>query len=201
VKQDGQDNRDICQELRDFLFGCHQPDLDFEIQLSATERGDAVSWPKLNVELGDLNRAANDYAELQARAEAIGPRAIEEVHRIIATHGSMGYPVAVSVVTGLARRQAAVDAQAVRFGEHSRRFTEHAAAYTAQDHENALRYDAPAVMLDTAVAQTPHLVAPSGYIIWCTPADLVPGFICEFLGEDRGITWRHSPIDITGGMP
>jgi hypothetical protein len=189
------------QDERRFRAGCQEPDLHFENQLSANERGDAVWGPQLNVELGDLHRAAGDYAELQARAAAIGPRSVEEVQRIIATHGPVGYPVAVGVVTGLARRQAAVDAQAVRFGEHGRLLTEHAAAYAAQDHENALRYDAPADILDTAAAQVPHLMPPSGYIIWCTPADLVSGFICEFLGEDGGITWRHSPIDITGGMP
>lgn len=56
----------------------------------------------------------------------------------------------------------------------------------------------------TALAVAPNQVAlqpPAGYIIWCTPATLVPGFICEFLQSDGSIIWRHSPIDITGGMP
>ncbi|EUA65508.1 MULTISPECIES: hypothetical protein [Mycobacterium] len=53
-----------------------------------------------------------------------------------------------------------------------------------------------------AVAADPvALQPPGGYIIWCTPATAVPGFICEFLQSDGSIIWRHSPIDITGGMP
>ncbi|WP_139803398.1 hypothetical protein [Mycobacterium avium] len=53
-----------------------------------------------------------------------------------------------------------------------------------------------------AVAADPvALEPPAGYIIWCTPATAVPGFICEFLQSDGSIIWRHSPIDITGGMP
>jgi Excreted virulence factor EspC, type VII ESX diderm len=156
---------------------------------------------KLNVNPADLQRVAGDYAEIQAHAAAVGPQTVEEVRRIIATHGPMGYPVALGVATGLARRQAALDAQAARFGEHSQRFTEHAATYATEDRDAAHRYNCPADLLDTAAAEAPYLTPPTGYIIWCTPADLVSGFICEFMGEDGGITWRHSPIDITGGMP
>lgn len=45
------------------------------------------------------------------------------------------------------------------------------------------------------------LSPPAGYIIWCTPSTMATGFICEFLQSDGSIIWRHSPIDITGGMP
>jgi len=156
---------------------------------------------RLDVNPADLQRAAENYAELQARATALGPHAAEEVQRIIATHGAIGYPLAVGVVAGLAQRQAALDAKAADFATYSQRFTEHAAAYTNQYHDNARRYHAPTELLDTAIAQAPPQHPPDGYIIWCTPATLGSGFICEFMGEDGGITWRHSPLDITGGMP
>ncbi len=41
------------------------------------------------------------------------------MNRIIASHGPMGYPVAVGVVTGMARRQAALEAKAADFGQYS----------------------------------------------------------------------------------
>lgn len=47
------------------------------------------------------------------------------------------------------------------------------------------------------IALKPH----AGYIIWCTPSTTVGGYICEFLQDDGSIIWRHSPVDITGGMP
>lgn len=65
----------------------------------------------LNANPADLLNAADDYIELQTRAAAISPQAVEEVPRIIASHGPMGYPVAVGIVTSLARRQAALDAK------------------------------------------------------------------------------------------
>ena len=34
-----------------------------------------------------------------------------------------------------------------------------------------------------------------------TPSTIVGGYTCEFLQSDGSIIWRHSPIDITGGMP
>ena len=52
---------------------------------------------KLDVNLPDLSRVADDYAELQTAAAAISPQTVDEVQRIIATHGPMGYPVAVFV--------------------------------------------------------------------------------------------------------
>lgn len=97
---------------------------------------------KLNVNLPDLSQAADSYAELQARAAAIGPRALEEVNRVIASHGVMGYPVAVGVVAGLARRQGPLDAQTAQFGLYSTRFHEHIAAYSSADQEAARRFDA-----------------------------------------------------------
>lgn len=93
----------------------------------------------LNVNPADLHKAADDYAELRARAAAIGPQAVDEVNRIIATHGVMGYPVAVGVVAGLARRQAQVEAKAAQFGVYSERFTEHGATYVSEDKAGAAR--------------------------------------------------------------
>ena len=107
---------------------------------SSGPRGDVVG--KLDVNLPDLSRAAADYAELQTRASAIGPQAVEEARRIIATHGPMGYPVAVGVVAGLGRRQGALDALTAQFGAYSARFDQHVATYSSEDLEAARRFDA-----------------------------------------------------------
>jgi hypothetical protein len=95
---------------------------------------------KLDVNPADLNNVAGQYAELQTAAAAIGPQAVDEVNRIIATHGAMGYPVAVGVVAGLARRQAQVEGKAADFGRYAERFNEHAAAYQSGDLDGANRY-------------------------------------------------------------
>ena len=95
---------------------------------------------KLDVTPADLNNVADQYAELQTAAAAIGPQAVDEVNRIIATHGAMGYPVAVGVVAGLARRQAQVEDKAADFGVYAARFREHAATYQTGDLEGAVRY-------------------------------------------------------------
>jgi hypothetical protein len=97
---------------------------------------------KLDVNPADLNNVAGQYAELQTAAAAIGPQAVDEVNRIIASHGAMGYPVAVGVVAGLARRQAQVEGKAADFGRYAERFNEHAAAYQSGDLEGATRYQA-----------------------------------------------------------
>ena len=63
-----------------------------------------------------MSRAADGYTELQTAAAAINPQAVDEVNLIIATHGPMGYPVAVGVVAGLARRQVPLEAKAAAEG-------------------------------------------------------------------------------------
>lgn len=95
---------------------------------------------KLDVNPADLINVSEQYAQLQTRVAAIGPQAVDEVNRVITTHGAMGYPMAVGVAAGLARRQAAVEAKAAQFGVYSRRFTEHAAAYVSEDEDGAGRY-------------------------------------------------------------
>lgn len=97
---------------------------------------------KLNVEYSDLSRVSGEYAELQAQAAALSPLAAEEAQRIIASHGPMGYPVAVGVVAGLARRDARVQAKASDFGQYSERFLEHEATYRDADHAGAQGYSA-----------------------------------------------------------
>lgn len=88
---------------------------------------------ELNVNPDQLQVVADQYVALQARTAAIGPLAAEEVQRVIATHGAMGYPVAVGVVSSLTHAQGDVEAKAADFGAYSRRFTEHAATYRAHD--------------------------------------------------------------------
>ena len=154
---------------------------------------------QLNVNPADLLRAAADYTELQARAAAISPQAVAEVQRISATHGPMGYPVAVGVVTNLARRQAALDTKAAQFGQYSQRFTEHAATYASQDHEAAKIYGAPADMFDIAENRIDLGPLPQGRVI-CTEINL-GGFACsEFLPGGMIYHWL-SPADLTGHWP
>jgi hypothetical protein len=154
--------------------------------------------PHLNVNPADLLRVADDYTELQARAAAIGPRAVEEVQRIIASHGPMGYPVAVGIVTNLARKQAALDAKAADFGRYGQRFTEHANAYVSEDREAAQRYDAPTDLLDTDLASYGPAPLPTGRVI-CSEG--LGGFACsEFLPGGMVFHWL-SPVDLTGQWP
>jgi hypothetical protein len=94
---------------------------------------------KLDVNPADLHKAVEDYAELAARAAAISPRAVDEVNRIMATHGPMGYPAAVGIVAGLAAREAQVNAKAADFTAYAQRFTEHAATFVGEDAAAAAR--------------------------------------------------------------
>lgn len=92
---------------------------------------------QLNVETGDLHHAADQYLQLQAAATVIGPQAVAEVQRIIDSHGAMGYPVAVGVLTNLARREVALAKKTTDFGVYAERFNEHAATYLDQDQAGA----------------------------------------------------------------
>lgn len=102
------------------------------------EQGAGAGHVRVNP--ADLNNAADQYTELQMAAAAIGPQAVDEVNRIIASHGAMGYPVAVGVVAGLARRQARVEGKAADFGVYATRLNEHAATYLDQDQAGARGY-------------------------------------------------------------
>ena len=99
--------------------------------------GEGVSVSKLDVNPADLRNVAEQYTQLQTAAASLGPQAVDEVSRIIASHGAMGYPVAVGVVAGLARRQAALEKKAADFGTYATRFQEHAASYELGDREGA----------------------------------------------------------------
>ncbi|HYB34869.1 MAG TPA: type VII secretion target [Mycobacterium sp.] len=95
----------------------------------------------LNVNPADLHQAAGDCAELAARAAPISPQAVDQVNRVIATHGPTGYPVAVGIVAGLVSREARVTGKAADFTAYSQRFTVHAATYRGVDAKEARRYD------------------------------------------------------------
>jgi hypothetical protein len=130
---------------------------------------------KLNVEPGDLSRVAGEYSGLQTAAAAIGPHAVDEVNRIIATHGPMGYPVAVDVVAGLARRQATLETKAADFGQYSERFVEHADAYRDADHQGAQRAATAAVGWSTSSAHWGVGAAPQAGADRCGPDRPLPG--------------------------
>lgn len=120
-----------------------RPPLRGSTQPAALHNGDdhgGEGSGRLDVNPADLNTVADQYAQLQAAAASIGPQAVDEVNRIIASHGQMGYPVAVGVVAGLARRQSQLEGKAADFGVYATRFNEHAAAYRSGDLDGASLY-------------------------------------------------------------
>ncbi len=94
----------------------------------------------LDVNPADLHSAAADYTELAARAAAISPQAVDEVTRIIETHGPMGYPAALGIVAGLAAHEAPLAAKTVDFTRYAERLTEHAGTYVSTDADAASRF-------------------------------------------------------------
>lgn len=96
---------------------------------------------ELNVRPADLLEIADQYGDLAQRCAVITPRAVEEVNRILETHGPMGFPVAVGIAAGLGSREPQVAAKAAEFTEYATRFTEHAATYTSQDQAFAGRIE------------------------------------------------------------
>lgn len=93
----------------------------------------------LDVNPEDLTKVSDEYSQLAAQAAQFGPKAVEEVQRVIATHGAMGYPLAVGIVTRLAKAEARVTAKSRDFVGHSEKFAEHAHTYRTGDHEDATR--------------------------------------------------------------
>lgn len=152
---------------------------------------------ELNVDAAYLLRVADAYGELAARVAQISPHAAVEVQRIADTHGPMGYPTAVGIVAGLAKAEGPVNAKVADFQTYSRRFVEHAATYTTQDHQGAHRYG---TALDTTIVPAGHNLEPlpEGRVI-CTP--MLGGFACsEFLPGGMIYHWL-SPADLTGHWP
>ncbi|WGI35971.1 type VII secretion target (plasmid) [Mycolicibacterium aubagnense] len=139
---------------------------------------------QLNVQAGTLERMADQYKDLAARASMIGPRVADEVQRVVATHGPMGYPVAVGILRGMVPADQAATAKAADFGKHAERFTEHAAAYTAADRAGAAR------MNSIGFPNTPDA--------YKDPSPPPPGqanpFIC-YIGTEDGDVKRICPPD------
>jgi hypothetical protein len=95
---------------------------------------------RLDVHPAELQRSAAEYTELAAHVATISPLAAEEVQRIIATHGVMGYPAAVGIAAGMAAQETALAAKATDFTTYAERLTEHAVTYAATDTDAATRY-------------------------------------------------------------
>lgn len=95
----------------------------------------------LNVNPGDLHNVAERYVELQQRLASISPLAVEEATRISESHGPMGFPVAVGIISALARREARLASKSADFGSYAQRFNEHAATYTGQDAAGAAGFN------------------------------------------------------------
>lgn len=94
---------------------------------------------RLNVNPADLLRAADAYGDLAARAAQISPQAAAEVQRISATHGPIGYPIAVGIAVGLVAREGRLQSKAADFATYDQRLRDHAAAYTDEDEMAAQR--------------------------------------------------------------
>ena len=93
-----------------------------------------------------------------------------------------------------------LNAKTADFQTYSQRFTEHAATYTTQDHNNARRYRPPHTDLFAAHPSSIQLSPPAGYIIWCTPdTGLGFGFHCEHLYGNGLYKTYWSEWDKTGG--
>jgi hypothetical protein len=130
---------------------------------------------ELNVHPSDLLNAADDYDTLAARAALISPQAAQEVQRIAATHGPMGYPVAVGVAAGLAKAETPLQAKTADFQTYSRRFTEHANTYRAADAEGAGLYRAVDVRTwkdDPSTTTTTTPPPPPPKMPECGPEDI-----------------------------
>lgn len=170
-----------------------------------------MTFGRLNVEPADLYRVAGEYADLQTAAASISPHAVEEVNRIIASHGPMGYPVAVGVVAGLARRQVRLEHKAADFGTYSQRFIEHAEAYRDADHRGAQRFDAldfseaahPPTPIDEDARTDPF----PKYVCWIGTADgdtsVCAPDTTEYLYVEDGI-WKNRQVDngfVAGLLP
>ncbi|KEF94916.1 hypothetical protein K883_05340 [Mycobacterium sp. TKK-01-0059] len=97
---------------------------------------------ELDVNPADLVRFAGAYSELAQRAAQISPQAVDEVQKVIDTHGPMGYPTAVGIAAGLAKAEVPVQAKVADFNTYAQRLTEHADTYTRVDGQDAQRVKA-----------------------------------------------------------
>lgn len=91
----------------------------------------------LDVNPAELIAHASTYDTLAARAALIPPQAAAQAQAIIASHGVMGYPVAIGILTALAPAEARVIAKTTQFTTTGERFRSHAAAYAGQDADAA----------------------------------------------------------------
>lgn len=121
---------------------------------------------ELNVNPADLLRFADAYSDLATRAAQISPQAAAEVQRIAASHGPMGYPAAVGIVTGLVSAEGPLQAKVDAFGTHAQRLTEHAATYTATDQENGQRMQSAGSSADPARTSGSKTPAPATMVSW-----------------------------------
>ncbi|WP_255799658.1 type VII secretion target [Mycobacteroides abscessus] len=89
---------------------------------------------KLDVNPADLDAVAARYGELGTEMSTLPARGIEQINQVIATHGVMGYPVAVGMAAGMVKADEKLAAKIKDFVDHHQRtFIEHAATYRATD--------------------------------------------------------------------
>lgn len=133
---------------------------------------------QLNVNPADLLKAAGDYADLSARVAQLSPQAAAQIQAVAASHGPMGYPIAVGIAMGLADREPAVQAKMAQFSTYSDRFTGHAGTYVDQDRAAAAKLDAIAFP-EMHVDPKPKPETPTKWVVcWLPSPDADPAKYC-----------------------
>ncbi|HLR99564.1 hypothetical protein H7J77_01555 [Mycolicibacillus parakoreensis] len=94
----------------------------------------------LKVNPGDLIAVADAYAELSRRLPHRTARTVEEIQNVLATHGTMGYPVAVGIARATAPAASEVEALSGEFADYSQRFDDSAGQYVAEDRVAAVSF-------------------------------------------------------------
>lgn len=97
----------------------------------------------LKVNPADLHASADQYTALATQVAAISPDLVAQANQIIASHGAMGYPVAIGILRGLVAKETPLAAKADDFVTYATRFSEHANTYAGTDSEAASSYRPP----------------------------------------------------------
>ncbi len=94
----------------------------------------------VNVNPADLVAVADRYAELSRVARQAPARFVSQVGDVEASHGTMGYPVALGTLAAAAGAQPGLEELAERLSQYSQRFDDSASAYPDEDHTAAMTW-------------------------------------------------------------
>lgn len=96
----------------------------------------------LDVNPADLLKVADGYAEHATRMGQVPPRLAEQLERVAATHGPMGFPAAFAIGQGIAAKAPEVAAKGADFVQYSQNFATHSGTYVSEDQAGAGRIQA-----------------------------------------------------------